>query len=204
MISKALATRLKDILPHLISSNQTASVKNRYISESGRLIYDVLETASILNKKRFLVTVDIEKAFDLIDHYFLLVVLQKYGFGERFLKWIQILIKNQESCVLNGDITTKFFSIDRGTRQGDLISAFLFILDLEVSFVLIKTNNKIKGLDIYGHNFSYTAYSDDSSFFFKNKKFVVEAFKFLDEFCFFSRLKPNKEKCELSRIGVKG
>ena len=63
MISKALATRLKDILPHLISSNQTAYVKNRYVSESGRLIYDVIETASFLNKKGLLVTVDIEKAF---------------------------------------------------------------------------------------------------------------------------------------------
>ena len=69
-------------------------MKNRYISESGRLIYDVIEAASILNKKGFLVTVDIEKAFDSVDHSFLLAVLQKYGFGERFLKCIQILIKN--------------------------------------------------------------------------------------------------------------
>ena len=60
MISKTLATRFKDILPHLILSNQTAYVKNRNICESERLIYDVLETASILNKKGFLVTVDIE------------------------------------------------------------------------------------------------------------------------------------------------
>ena len=54
--------RLKDILPDLISSNQTAYLKNRYISESGRIIY-VLETASILNKKEFLVTVDNRKSF---------------------------------------------------------------------------------------------------------------------------------------------
>ena len=60
-------------------------------------MYDVLETASILNKKGFLVTVDTEKAFDLVDCSFLLAVLQKYGFGERFLKWTQILIKNLES-----------------------------------------------------------------------------------------------------------
>ena len=93
MISKALTTGLKDILPHLISSNQTAYVK-KHINESGRLIYDILETASILNKTRFLLTVDIKKAFDLADHSFLLAVLrQKYGFGERFLKCIQILIK---------------------------------------------------------------------------------------------------------------
>ena len=132
---------MKDILPDLISSNQTAYVKNRYISGSGRLIYDVLETANILNKKGFLVTADIEKSFDSVDHSFLLAVLQKYGFGER----------------------------------------------------LIKSNNDIKGLDIYGHNFLYTAYADDSSFFFKNKKSVIEVFKILDEFSFFSGLKPNKE-----------
>ena len=47
LISKALATRLKYMLPDLILSNQTAFMKNRYISESGKLIYDVLETASI-------------------------------------------------------------------------------------------------------------------------------------------------------------
>ena len=67
-----------------------------------------------------------------------------------FLKWIQILVKNQESCVVNGGITTKVFSLDRGARQGDPISAFLFIVALEVSFVLMKSNNNIKGLDIYG------------------------------------------------------
>ena len=203
MISKALATRLKDILPHLISSNQTVYVKNRFISEIGRLIYDVLETASILNKKGFLVTVDIKKAFDSVDHSILLPVLHRYGFGEHFLKWIQILIKNQGSCVVNGGITRKFFCIDRGARQGDPISTFLFILALEVSFVLIKTNNTIKGLDIYGHDFLYTVYADESSFFFKNKKSVIEAFKILDEFSFFSELKPNKEKCEVAGIGVK-
>ena len=138
-------------------------MKNRYISDSGRFIFHVLETASILNKKGFLVTVDIKKGFDSVDHSFLLAVLQKYGFEERFLKWIQIPIKNQESCVVNGGITTKLFSLDRGARQGDPVSAFLFILALEVSFVLIKSNNNIKGLDIYDHNFLYTAYADDSS-----------------------------------------
>ena len=105
--------------------------------------------------------------------------------------------------MVNGGITTKLFSLDRGARQGDPISAFLFILALEDSFVLIKTNNKIEGLDNYGHNFLYTAYADDSSLFFKNKKSVIEAFKIIDEFSLFSGLRPNKKKCEVASIGVK-
>ena len=76
----------KDTLPDLISLNQTVYMKNRYVSESERLTYDVHKTASILNKKGFLVTVDIEKAFNSVGQSFLVAALQKYGFGELFLK----------------------------------------------------------------------------------------------------------------------
>ena len=66
-------------------------VKNRYISESRRLIYDIPETAKnkeINNKKKlFPVTVDTEEAFGWVGN-FLLAVLQMYDFGEHFLKWI--------------------------------------------------------------------------------------------------------------------
>ena len=107
MILEVFVIRLKDILPDFISSNQAAYLKNRYINESKseRLIHHVLEKASILNKKGFLVAVDFEKAFDLIGSSFLPPVLQKYSFGKSFLKWIQILIENQESYVVNGGIT---------------------------------------------------------------------------------------------------
>ena len=69
--------------------------------------------------------------------------------------------------------------------------------------MLIKSKNNIEGLDIHGHNFLYTTYTYDSSFFFKNKKSVIGAIKILDKFSFFSGLKPNKEKCEVASIGVK-
>ena len=54
-----------------------------------------------------------------------------------------------------------------------------------------------------GKIFLYTAYADDSSFFFKNKKSVIEAFKTFYEFFLFSGPKPNKEKCEVGSISVK-
>ena len=58
-------------------------------------------------------------------------------------------------------------------------------------------------MDIYDHDFLYASYLDDIIFFLKNKKSVIEAFKILDEFSFFSGLKPNKEKCEVAGIGAK-
>ena len=63
LISKALAERLKNVIPEIICSNQNAYVKNRCISEGGRLISDLLDMCQVLNKEGFLVTIDIEKAF---------------------------------------------------------------------------------------------------------------------------------------------
>ena len=58
LISKAFAEHLKKVLPEIISSNQNAYVKNRCISEGGRLIFDLLEMSEVLNKEGFLVTIE--------------------------------------------------------------------------------------------------------------------------------------------------
>ena len=82
--------------------------------------------------------VDIEKAFDSINHCFLIKVLEKYGFEKDFIKWIKMLLQNQESCIVNGGTTTNYFKFGKGTRQGDPISAYLFILVLEIYSYLLK------------------------------------------------------------------
>ena len=139
IIFKALALRLKKVLPNLISPQQTAYVENRFIGESGRLIANTIEITVILNKERFLVTTDIEKAFDSFDHTFLISVLKKFGFGNHFVNWIETLISKQESCVINGGNTTQYFHLERGVRQGDPISAYIFILALEVLSFWLET-----------------------------------------------------------------
>jgi len=129
--------------------------------------------------------------------------LEKFGFGKDFIKWVKILLKNQESCVINGGKTTKYFKLNRGTRQGDPISAYLFILVLKTVFVLIKTNQNIKGLNIFDNIFLYSAYADDTTFFLKDEKSVIEIVNTFEYFSQFSGLKINKTKCEVAGIGCK-
>ena len=90
-ISKVLADRLKATLRFLISKFQTAYIKRRFISEGGRLISRILEISDNLKIKRFLMTLLIRS-------------LEKYG-TDGFIKWIQVLIQNQETCVINGGTT---------------------------------------------------------------------------------------------------
>ena len=114
-ISKPLAKRLKEVLPSLISAQQTAYAQNRNISKSGRLISDIIEIAIIQQMKGFLVKMDVKESFDSLDHKFLILVLKKFGFGQHFISWIEIILKNQESCVISG-ITTIYFKLNRGAR----------------------------------------------------------------------------------------
>ena len=103
-------------MPKLISPGQTAYVENRFIGEIGRLIADILETCDSEKLEGLLLAIDIEKAFDSLEHDFLITVLEKYGFGGEFLNWIKILLNDQQSCVINGGHTTRYFKLERGTR----------------------------------------------------------------------------------------
>ena len=142
-------------------------VKNKFISESGRVISNILETSNSLALEIFLVTVDKEKVFDSVNHYFLLHILRKFGFDIDFNSWIKTILNNQESCIINGGKTTKYFKLERGARQGDPIFAYLFILALEIFSIFVKNSPKVKGFNIFKHELLYIAYADDTTLFLK-------------------------------------
>ena len=136
---------------------------------------------------------DIEKAFDSLHHKFLIYALEKYGFGKNFISWVKILSRNQESCVLNGGTTTKYFLLGKGARQGDPISAYLLVLALEILFQLIKSKPEIKGLTIFDHCYLYSVYADDIKDTISTKH-MVDVFYL---FPYFSGLKPNIKNLKL-------
>ena len=77
LISKVLATRLKNILNNLISENQIAYLSNRFISEGGRLISNIAVITNLMHIEGILLTIDIEKAFDSANYLFLASALDK-------------------------------------------------------------------------------------------------------------------------------
>ena len=86
LISKILASCLKSVISSIANKDQVAYVHNRFISESGRMISDVLEITNSLDIEELLIAVDIEKAFDSINDSFLMCVLKKLGFHSQLRK----------------------------------------------------------------------------------------------------------------------
>ena len=99
------------------------------------------------NLRGYIVIVDIEKAFDFLSRSFLLAILKKFGFGHDFIRWVKILLENQESCIINALIITSCFSLEKD----DLVLAYLFMICLEVLFLLVKANHKIRRVNKVGN-----------------------------------------------------
>ena len=90
----------------------------------------------------------------------------------------------KSSFILNGVFTIKYFNLEKGTFQGNPVSAYLFILALEIIFLLIKDDSSTKCIKTFDYVFFYRAYADDSTFFLKNLAAVK---KLLDIFFYYSK-----------------
>ena len=114
-----------------------------------------------------------EKAFDRMSHTFIIKVLRKFGFGERFVRWVQILYTDITSAVKVNGYLTKEFPIKRGVRQGCPLSALIYVLCAEVLGIEIRKNEQIVGYK-YNRNkneHKLTQYADDKVVCFNNRKF---------------------------------
>ena len=192
---------MKTVIHSFISYDQTAYVKGRYIGESVCLIDDLLKHAEDENIDRILFAVDIEKAFDSVDHNFMFAALKRFGFRNDFVRWIKTVFKKSQSCVMNNGTSTEYFNLERGTRQGDPLSPYLFILALETLFIQIRSDPSIKGFRIKHIEIKLSAYADDTTFFVKDSQSLQRNIKLMKEFRVFSSLTINVEKCEASWIG---
>ena len=67
---------------------------------------------------------------------------------------------------------TKYFKFQKGAQQGNSISAYLFVLCLEIVFILIKANKRVKEINIFKHTYLYSAYTEDTTFFLRDKRSI--------------------------------
>jgi hypothetical protein len=143
-ISKILANRLKQMLPKLIFPWQAGFVPGRLIQDNSIIAHELIHS---MKKKKgkggyIALKIDMEKAFDKMEWGFLIEVMQCFGFFDKWIKWInQCITTTSFSILLNGG-SYGFFHPQRGLRQGDPLSPFLFIMGIEVlSRLLLRAEN---------------------------------------------------------------
>ena len=201
ILSKVLTHRLHDVIPKLVLITQSGYVKGRFMSDTVRTLHDIIECSNIHKIDGLLLMVDFTKAFDSIEWPYLFNTLRQKNFGNSFITWIKLLYTNTESCVINNGTTSRYFKLERGVRQGDPLSSYLFILALEVFSSSIMRNNHISGIKINDTEMKLALYADDLTVILKDQMSVNNFLQQMQEFTNISGLQINTSKTTALRLG---
>lgn len=73
----------------------------------------------------------IKKGYDHINWDFVMIVLEKMGSGQKWIKWIKWCISSAKFSILVNKTPSGFFQISKGLKQGDPLSFYFLILAIE-------------------------------------------------------------------------
>ncbi len=107
-----------------------------------------------------------------------------------------------ESTVLNNGSTGRYFKLERGVRQGCPLSAYLFILTIEILANKIRYEKNINGIKIDNKIIKLSMLADDLTLILQDLKSVENALQLLKNFSLCSRLRINIEKTKARNIGI--
>ena len=114
LIAKVLANRLKKVMYGLVNPSQNAFVEGRQILDASLIVNEVIDSMQKRKERGILCKLDIEKAYDQINWNFILKVLKKMGFGDKWVSWIEWCISTATFSVLVNGSPAGFL----GAREG--------------------------------------------------------------------------------------
>ena len=195
--SKAVANRIKTVLPELISDDQSGFIKGRCISDNIRTIDSVIKYTANKKVPGLLLFLDFEKAFVTLEWSFINKTLQPFGFGPSLLNWVRLFYCSTESCILNNGWASNFFELSRGVRQGCPLSPYLFILSVEILEKLGVLEREIRGIKIHDTELKLSQYADDTTLILDGSEQSLKiSLSLIEAFGKISGLKLNDRKTE--------
>nr|GEX99612.1 RNA-directed DNA polymerase, eukaryota [Tanacetum cinerariifolium] len=207
IIAKILANKLVSVLGDIVSEVQSAFVADRQILDGPFILNEIMQWCKRKKKQTLVFKVDFEKAYDSVRWDFLDDILGKFGFGEKWRRWIQGCLKSSRGSIIINGSPTDDFQFSKGLKQGDPLSPFLFILVMEslhLSFQKVEEAGLFKGMKIGPSiSLSHMFYADDAVFVGKwCESNITTLVHVLDCFHKASGLKINMSKSKFLGVHV--
>ncbi|XP_021835074.2 uncharacterized protein [Spinacia oleracea] len=175
IISKCMVNRIKQILPDLVGETQNAFVLGRMMVDNCFVAHEVINHVKRRKKGgRFeaILKVDLSKAYDRVRWDFVIEILKKMKFPDKWVQWILECISSVTYSILVNGEPSKQITPGTGLRQGDPLSPYLFILVMEVlslNIMKLEQQGQIQGIKISRNapSISHLFFADDALFCFK-------------------------------------
>ncbi|GAU24627.1 hypothetical protein TSUD_289900 [Trifolium subterraneum] len=169
ILSKVLENRLRIVIENVVSTTQSAFIKGRQILDAILIVNEIVDDAKRGKKDLLLFKLDFEKAYDSVDWGYLEEVMTKMNFPVVWRAWIIECVTTATASMLVNGSPTNEFCFERGLRQGDPLSPFLFLLaaeGLNIIMSALVSNNLFTPYDIGPQNsveVSHLQFADDTS-----------------------------------------
>ena len=145
-----------------------------------------------------IISIDAEKAFDKVQHPFMINTLQKVDIERTYLNIIKAIYdKPTANITLNGE-KLKAFPLRSGIRQGCPLSPLLFNIVLEILVTGIREEKEIKGIQIGKEEVKLSLFADDMILYTENPKDITR--KLLDLINEFSKVAGYKINIQKSVV----
>ena len=173
IITKVIANRLKKVVEEVIHLDQIGFRGGQYIGQTLQLIQDIIEFTENEQKDAFLISLDIEKAFDSVEWEYLDEIAEAMGLSGYLYDWIKLARCNMNIKINNNGWVSKPITISRGLKQGDPLSPYLFLLPIEPLAQKIRDNKLIQGIEIEGEECKLSQYADDITIYCSNPDSIL-------------------------------
>uniref|UniRef100_A0A8C5LMS8 Reverse transcriptase domain-containing protein n=1 Tax=Leptobrachium leishanense TaxID=445787 RepID=A0A8C5LMS8_9ANUR len=203
LLARVLANRLQKHLPGLVDPDQVGFIPGREARDATTRVINAICRAHSDNTPFLLLSTDAEKAFDRVLWPYLHKVLEGFGLGEGFLKWITALYSAPTARIRVNGALTPSFPIRNGTRQGCPLSPLLFALALEPLLISIRANPSIPGIQGLSSQHKISVYADDLMLFLSDPELSLPAvISELHAFGKISGLAINEDKSEILNVSL--
>lgn len=170
IIAKLLARRLQKVIDCLIGPQQSSFIKGRQILDGALIASELIDSCKRSKSEAVLMKLDFHKAFDSLSWNYIGWVMEEMKFPPKWRSWIRSCITSAAASILINGSPSKLFKLQRGLRQGDPLSPFLFNIAVEPLNLLFHkaiSLNLWNGIEVCknGSKISHLQYADDTIVF---------------------------------------